>query len=313
MYYSIRTIVVGVGELDEADPILSAAVALAQRTGAALHAVHAYEIPALIWDAYLAAGVESGGIQEDIAYAHAEALANAARRVAQGTGIHCHIVRGTPEYAVNEITRKVGADLVVIGATHHRAFARRVLGTAAQRVLRHATAPVLVVRRALPARFERVLLTTDLGELSASVHEVGLDVLDALSDGEPPEVASLVTVPLPLGLTPRLSTGELGHTASVRLRKFLRARRPRTGKIRGRVRFGIPTIEILQEAAEWDPDLVILGTHSHTGLDRFWLGSVAEAVLRDLRCSALVVPVAAVDRLHLPVRVSQGAVAARVE
>jgi nucleotide-binding universal stress UspA family protein len=313
MYYSIRTVVVGVGDLHEPDPVLLAAVALAARTGAVLHAVHAYDIPALIWDAYLEVAAESAGIQEEIAEANADALASAVRRTAPGAKVHCHAFRGTPDRAINEIARKVDADLLVIGATHHRALTRQILGTAARRILRRATAPVLVVRGALPARFERVLLTTDLSELSASVHEVGLDILDVLSGGELIEVDSLVTVELPLGLPTPVSTGYLSRTTSLKLQKFLDARRPRTGKVQARVRFGVPSAEILDEAAEWAADLVILGTHSRTGVDRVWLGSVAEGVLRDLRCSALVVPVVVADRLHLPVQAGQAAVAEPVE
>lgn len=309
MYYSIRTIVVGVGEIHEPDPVLSAAVALAERTGAVLHAVHAYDIPPLIWDAYLEVGAERGGVQDEIAKANMEALESAVRRAASGATVHCHALRDTPDRAINEVVREVGAELVVIGATHHRYFARAMLGTAAQRILRHATAPVLVVRHELPTHFNRVLLTTDLSELSASVHEVGLDLLDVLSGGDPPEVESLVTVALPLGLPPRISTGELGRTTSHQLQKFLEARRARISKVRTRVRFGIPSDEILEEAEEWPADLVVLGTHSRNGMERVWLGSVAEGVLRDLRCSALVVPIGAVDRLHLPVQTGRTAVA----
>lgn len=301
MYYSIRTIVVGVGELQGPDPVLAAAVALAERTGAVLHAVHAYEISPLIWDSYLEVGAESGGIQEEIGQANAEALENAVRRAAPGSKVHCHAYRGPPERIINEVARETDAELIVIGATHHRAFSLRRLGTAPQRILRHASTPVLVVRGALPTRFKRVLLTTDLSELSASVHEVGLDVVDGLSGGEPVEVESLVTVELPLGLPARISAEELQRAHSGKLRQFLDARRPRTGRTEGRVRFGVPSAEIVDETVEWSADLVVLGTHSRTGVARVWLGSVAEGVLRDVRCNALVVPVGVVDRLWLPV------------
>jgi nucleotide-binding universal stress UspA family protein len=313
MYYSIRTIVVGVGDLHEPDPVLPAAAALAERTGAALHAVHAYDIPALIWDAYLEVAADGGGVQDEIAEANTDALASAVRRAAPGAKVHCHAFRGTPERAVNEVARKVDADLLVIGGAHHRALTRPLLGTAAQRILRHATVPILVVRGALPARFERVLLTTDLSELSASVHEVGLDIVDALSGGESVEAESLVTVELPLGLPTQDSTGHLARTTTLKLQTFLDARRPRNGKVQTRVRFGVPSVEILDQAAERAADLVVLGTHSRTGVDRVWLGSVAEGVLRDLRCSALVIPVGVVDRLRLPVQVGQAAVAEPVE
>ena len=42
-------------------------------------------------------------------------------------------------------------------------------------------------------------------------------------------------------------------------------------------------------AAELDADLLVVGTHGHTGLKHLALGSVAERVLRRAPCSVLVV------------------------
>jgi nucleotide-binding universal stress UspA family protein len=36
-------------------------------------------------------------------------------------------------------------------------------------------------------------------------------------------------------------------------------------------------------------DLIVMGTHGRTGVERLLLGSVAEKVLRDAPCSVLVV------------------------
>ena len=41
---------------------------------------------------------------------------------------------------------------------------------------------------------------------------------------------------------------------------------------------------ILQAAASWNADLIILGTHGRGGLDRMLVGSVAESVLRQAEC-----------------------------
>jgi nucleotide-binding universal stress UspA family protein len=46
---------------------------------------------------------------------------------------------------------------------------------------------------------------------------------------------------------------------------------------------------ILEAAAEWHADLIVLGSHGRTGLGRFFLGSVSEAVARHARCSVLIV------------------------
>ena len=53
-------------------------------------------------------------------------------------------------------------------------------------------------------------------------------------------------------------------------------------------RDGLPAEEILRMAEEAGCDLVVMGTHGRTGLDRLLTGSVAEAVLRKASCPVLV-------------------------
>ncbi len=52
---------------------------------------------------------------------------------------------------------------------------------------------------------------------------------------------------------------------------------------------GNPTAVILDDSAEWKADLIVLGSHGRSGLDRFLLGSVSEAVARHARCSVEIV------------------------
>jgi len=48
--------------------------------------------------------------------------------------------------------------------------------------------------------------------------------------------------------------------------------------------------EILAEAAaEWQADLLVAGTHGRRGVDRFFVGSVAEQLVRKARTSLLLV------------------------
>jgi nucleotide-binding universal stress UspA family protein len=53
---------------------------------------------------------------------------------------------------------------------------------------------------------------------------------------------------------------------------------------------GDPADEILRYAARHAIDLIVVGTHGHTGVSRILLGSVAERVVRGARCPVLVVP-----------------------
>jgi nucleotide-binding universal stress UspA family protein len=46
---------------------------------------------------------------------------------------------------------------------------------------------------------------------------------------------------------------------------------------------------ILQEAAEWPADWIVLGSNGHGALDRFLLGSTSEAVATHAPCSVEVI------------------------
>lgn len=56
----------------------------------------------------------------------------------------------------------------------------------------------------------------------------------------------------------------------------------------GFVREAEPKTAILEYASEWEPDLIVLGSHGRKGLERVVLGSVSEAVARHALCSVQI-------------------------
>jgi nucleotide-binding universal stress UspA family protein len=267
----IHTIVAGVAGLTPEDPTLSAATELARGAGAALHLVHAYEIPHLH-------GFHRPGA---LAEYEAEVRATLAGAIDGRFGREpvCHAVHGTAAEAILRVAVEGGASLVLVGAGHHPG---RLAPTAA-RVLRDAKVPVFVMRRPVHRPLERVLVATDLSELSADAHERGLDAAAALL-GEPWAVRSLLVIG-PGSLPAPLPPGALGRTAQRELRSFLAERRPRLARVQGAVRTGVPADEIVAEADGWKANLLVMGTHGHV-----LLGSVAETVASEAPCSVLAVP-----------------------
>ena len=87
--------------------------------------------------------------------------------------------------------------------------------------------------------------------------------------------------------------GSQGHEAEDRRywREQLEQIRPTDPRIPVRHVFveGDPSAEIVRYCRDANMDLVVMGTHGRTGLERLLLGSVAEKVLRDASCSVLVV------------------------
>jgi nucleotide-binding universal stress UspA family protein len=51
------------------------------------------------------------------------------------------------------------------------------------------------------------------------------------------------------------------------------------------------SVKILELAAEWKADLIVMGTHGRDGIDHFLLGSVAEGVVRHATVPVMLVRV----------------------
>jgi nucleotide-binding universal stress UspA family protein len=80
-------------------------------------------------------------------------------------------------------------------------------------------------------------------------------------------------------------------TAAVReaLDRFVRENNLQGLTVHKEVREGTPFYEIIQAAREQDVDLIIMGTHGHSGLAHVLLGSVTEKVVRKAPCPVLTV------------------------
>jgi hypothetical protein len=55
------------------------------------------------------------------------------------------------------------------------------------------------------------------------------------------------------------------------------------------VQEGLPAAEILRLAPKIPSDLIVMGTHGRTGMDRLLMGSVTEQVVRKATCPVLTV------------------------
>jgi universal stress protein E len=286
----LRCIVAGVGELAGDDPTLLLAVDLARRCGAKLHLVHAFQFPQLYTMSPGLNMVYPEGLQAyEVEMQEAlQAVVGRNPEVEEGSVV-CHALPGAPGQVLVDTADRLYADLLVVGAARPSRRGHRFLGTTAQRVLRGADVPVLVARTALHCKPQRVLLATDLSEMSAAVHERALDVLEGLYGLDGMDLHALLVLAFGL-VPPPLPDDALVRAAHSELGRFLDGRSARPAPVRTAVRIGEAPVQILDEVADWNADLLVVGTHGRRGLPRLWLGSVAEACIRDAPCSVLAIP-----------------------
>ena len=60
-------------------------------------------------------------------------------------------------------------------------------------------------------------------------------------------------------------------------------------RVTGKAILGSPKRVILDEAEEWNPDLIVVGSHGYSVWGRLLLGSVSQAVVSHAKCSVEVV------------------------
>ena len=289
----IDMVLIGTSLGEESDQVVRSGLAVARAAGARAFLVHAAQPePQLV-------GYEVGAGPlldlEQIAQGEEELRRQIERLGAGGPDLVGSKVKiGAPHRILIETAEETGADLIVVGATGSGPFAAELLGSTADRVLRKAPCPVLIVRGELPVPPRRVLAPVDLSTLSGDSFRYGLQMLARLAGSAEVQVRAVHALSLLDALAFRQRTGmsveQAAQHVGAHLQRFvLENRSDLPFTVETTVLPGEPRFEILREVEEHPVDLLILGTHGRGGMDRLVLGSVASTVARKAPCSVLVI------------------------
>ena len=149
----IRKILVPVDYSPHSLEAIRAAAELASRYDAAVTIAHVFEVLAGI-EASIAYSLPEGYMlftpkQIDDLTREYQRLLEGAKRDAEAAGarkVETTQLQGVPAFAILELARAGGFDLIVMGTHGRRGLGRVMLGSVAERVLREAPCPVLTVR-----------------------------------------------------------------------------------------------------------------------------------------------------------------------
>ncbi|WP_437730380.1 universal stress protein [Sorangium sp. So ce1335] len=207
--------------------------------------------------------------------------------------------------AAAEIARhadEVAADLVVMGRAGGDALRELFFGSTAERVVRQARLPVLVVRLRPRAPYRRPAVALAFDD--AARHAV-ITLLRALPPPRPTvSVIHACDAPLQELAYSSLPEDDIEAFREQRQRKAQEALAQvlsaalAEAKVppddapawKTRIRHGSPRALIEKAVKKADVDLLALGTHGHSGVAHAFLGTVAGDVLRAVACDVLVVP-----------------------
>lgn len=141
----IKRIVVGTDFSAIADHAVDDAVDLAAQVGGTVTLVHSYELPMYSFpDSVVVSSPETA---QKITTEALKRLDEAvARRSGKGIAIKPVLRMGAAWDELNGVATEEDADLIVVGTHGRRGFSRVVLGSVAERMMRTAVRPLLVVR-----------------------------------------------------------------------------------------------------------------------------------------------------------------------
>jgi nucleotide-binding universal stress UspA family protein len=128
---------------------LDYAAELARALEASIDVIHVWDIPTFIPPASLPeAGVPDLSLIEVFRTNAEEALAHFVQAAkARGIEVRASFVeRGAAAHTITEFARKGKYDLIVIGTHGRTGLEHALIGSVAERVVRHASCPVLAVR-----------------------------------------------------------------------------------------------------------------------------------------------------------------------
>lgn len=271
---------------ERSDRALRRATLLARQFGASLSIVHVVDDdqPRRIVDS-----------ERDAASALLQDLRSTVRDV-DGVACEARVVIADPFAGIARTAEEEAPDLLVLGP-HRRQTLRDVfVGTTAERTIRSVDCAVLMVNAPPVGPYHHVLLATDLSEGAERAAKTCL----ALGLAENTSVSFLHVYEAP---TKRMVMSHAAPTddwesyldamrkeAESGLADFVR--KFDIGARRQILRHGLhaPAEEILNTARDESAELVVVGTHGRSGLAKFFLGSVAEAVLRNADRDVLAVP-----------------------
>ena len=140
----------------------------------------------------------------------------------------------------------------------------------------------------------RILVPTDFSKHS----EVALTYAVALAEKFGAELILVhvvqdlaLFIPDAVAVAPPIAASVEQFTAVAReaLERVAQADNLQRLRVRREVREGTPFYEIIRFAKEAEVDLIVMGTHGHTGLTHVLLGSVTEKVVRKAPCPVLTV------------------------
>jgi nucleotide-binding universal stress UspA family protein len=198
------------------------------------------------------------------------------------------VATGSPAEAIATTASDCHAELIVTGGHHASTWADELFGTAVERLIRHVTMPVLIVRQPAHHPYRRIVAAIDEGELAAET----LDLAATIASAE-----TLYSVHAFFPTMRQLVAADGDHHAVDAAQQDALERIVHTAlggrcdiafKVHAISRRGDPFDVITEAQNEFAADLVVAVTHGRAGLALALHGSFADMLIEDAPFDVLI-------------------------
>jgi nucleotide-binding universal stress UspA family protein len=215
----------------------------------------------------------------------------------EGVAVTFAVREGGTATSIVEQAVETRADLIVIGTHGRSGFNRLLMGSIAEKVLRHAPCPVLTIPSAASSTeepsFRRVLCPVDFSPASEQAVGFALDlarqaagtvtllnVVEWLAEEQPVADADFDVTAI---------REQMARKARERLQALVSGESRTECEIEETVTFGRAHREVVRLAAEQQNDLIVMGAQGRGGVGLALFGSTTQQVVRSASCPVLVV------------------------
>ncbi len=208
----------------------------------------------------------------------------------------CHVRIGRPFHEICQLAAELKVDLIVLSTHGRTGWKRAVLGSTAERVIRHAPCPVLVTRslrrRTKKPAMSKLMVPVDFSDCSTEGlrHAVKL-ARTFRSRLWLLHVLHFEHYDMPVVVYDEKQLDRyIKNSAQTHMDTLVKENDFAGVRHETAIGRGVPAREICKYAARVPVDVIVIATHGRTGLPHVLIGSTAEQVVRYAKMPVLVVP-----------------------
>jgi nucleotide-binding universal stress UspA family protein len=245
----------------------SFALDVAERSEAVIHLVHVIDVPTVYDAAFVPAMPVDTTVYNDLeAKAGEEFRKIIDKHRSSGIHMEAKLAYGSPEKVLLDYIQTAGIDVVIMGSHGARGLRELLIGSTAEKIIRHATVPVMVIKDTFLGSVRNIAFPNTL---EPTLQEDLVSNVKALQEFFQATL-HLVYINTPANFLDDSVTYD-------RLNRFVQQHHLTNYTLNV---YNHADVEegIHQFVRETGAELIAMGTHGRTGLAHFVHGSLAEAV-----------------------------------